>query len=201
MPHRLADYGLRVSTGPLVWNRHKSQLAAERGPGCYPLVWAESVLPDGEFRFRAERRNHLPFFRVSPGQGHLLVNTPVVLLQRTTAKEQSRRLVAAVLPQAFLDEHGGAVVENHLNMVRPAGVRARVPLDAVAALFNSEVVDTIFRCTNGSVAVSAYELESIPVPPPEAMQQLHALLETRSAPGAVEAFLRRAYGQVTEAAA
>lgn len=201
MPHRLSDYGLRVSTGPLVWNRHKAQLAAERTPGCYPLIWAESVLPDGEFQFRAARRNHQPYFRLLPAQTHLLVNTPVVLLQRTTAKEQSRRLVAAVLPQAFLDEHGGAVVENHLNMVRPVGVRPRVPLDAIAALFNSEVVDTIFRCTNGSVAVSAYELESIPVPPPEEMQRLHVLLERRSGPTVVEAFLRRVYGRVAEAAA
>ena len=86
-------------------------------------------------------------------------------------------------------------------MVRPTGVRARVALDAVAALLNSHVVDTIFRCTNGTVAVSAYELESIPVPPPEVMQQLHALLLSRAAPAAVEAFLQRSYGQATEAAA
>jgi adenine-specific DNA-methyltransferase len=201
MPHRLSDYGLRVSTGPLVWNRHKPQLTAERGPECYPLIWAESVLPEGEFRFRSDRRNHQPYFHLHPGQSHLLIRSPVILLQRTTAKEQTRRLIAAVLPQSFLDDHGGAVVENHLNMVRPAGVRSRVPLDAVAALLNSHVVDTIFRCTNGSVAVSAYELESIPVPPLEAMQQLHTLLEARVAPAAVEAFLRRTYGQAAEAAA
>lgn len=201
MPNRLADYGLQVSTGPLVWNRHKDQLRPEPAPGCYPLIWAESVLPDGEFQFRSQRKNHQPYFYLHPRQSHLLVRAPVILVQRTTAKEQSRRLVAAVLPQPFLDAHGGVVVENHVNMVRPTGVRARVPLDAVATLLNSRVVDTIFRCTNGTVAVSAYELESIPVPPPEAMQQLHALLASRAAPAAVEAFLRRSYGQVAEAAA
>jgi adenine-specific DNA-methyltransferase len=201
MPFRLADYGLRVSTGPLVWNRHKPQLADERLDGCYPLVWAESVLTSGKFHFRAERRNHAPYFRVLPGQGHLLVHTPVVLLQRTTAKEQSRRLVAAVLPQSFLDKFGGAVVENHLNMIRPVGVRPRVPLSAVAALLNSDIVDQIFRCTSGSVAVSAYELESIPVPSLEAMQQLHTIVEAGASTASIEAFLRRAYGQPTEAAA
>jgi adenine-specific DNA-methyltransferase len=201
MPYRLADYDVRVSTGPLVWNRHKNQLASTRSEGCYPLLWAESVLPGGRFEFRAQRKNHEPYFRILPGQNHLMIDSPVVLLQRTTAKEQSRRLIAAVLPQSFLDEFKGVVVENHLNVIRPSGVRARVPLGSIAALLNSEIVDTIFRCTSGSVAVSAYELESIPVPPPEIMQQLHALVESGAAPGTIETFLCRAYGQATEAAA
>lgn len=201
MPHRLSDYGLRVSTGPLVWNRHKAQLTTVKAQGCYPLLWAESVMSGGIFRFRSERRNHQPFFHLLPGQSHLLIGVPVILLQRTTAKEQNKRLVAAVLPQEFLDEHGGVVVENHLNMIRPVGVRARVPLDAVAALLNSEVVDAVFRCMNGSVAVSAYELESLPLPPPESMHQLHGLLERRSSQSSVEAILRDWYGQPAEAAA
>lgn len=32
MPHRLADWGYTVSTGPLVWNRHKPQLDASLAP-------------------------------------------------------------------------------------------------------------------------------------------------------------------------
>lgn len=201
MPHRLVDYGLSVSTGPLVWNRHKDQLRSRLGRGCYPLIWAESVLPDGRFEFRSRRRNHEPYFEPRATQAGLVLRNPAILLQRTTAKEQSRRLIAAVLPQSFLDEFGGAVVENHVNVVRPSGVRARVPLEAVAALLNSHIVDTIFRCTSGTVAVSAYELESIPVPPPEVMHQLHALLLGGSAPAVIESFIRRSYGELAEAAA
>jgi len=201
IPHRLADYGLCVSTGPLVWNRHKGQLAAKRTKGCYPLIWAESVLPGGEFSFRADRRNHQPYFQVLPGQNHLLLAEPVVLIQRTTAKEQQRRLQAAVLPQTFIVENGAVVVENHVNVVRPLAGRARVPLEAVAALLNSDLVDSIFRCTSGSVAVSAYELELLPVPSPDVMHQLQALLKSGAGQVAVEAFVRRAYGQAAEAAA
>jgi adenine-specific DNA-methyltransferase len=201
MPYRLADYGVRVSTGPLVWNRHKDQLVSELVDDCYPLLWSESVLPSGRFEFRAQRRNHKPYFQLLAGQNHLLVQTPVVLLQRTTAKEQSRRLVAALLPQGFLDQYGGAVVENHLNVIRPIVVRPSVPLDALVALLNSEIVDRIFRCMSGSVAVSAYELESIPIPALDVMHQLHALVESGAAAASIEAFLRRAYGQLAEAAA
>src|SRR5579859_1920071 len=57
MPERLEDWGYKVSTGPLVWNRHRSQLRDEAGKGRIPLVWAESITSDGRFIFRSERRN------------------------------------------------------------------------------------------------------------------------------------------------
>ena len=50
MPHRLADYGYKVSTGPLVWNRHKESLRDRPGKGRYPLIWAESVRSDDPSR-------------------------------------------------------------------------------------------------------------------------------------------------------
>lgn len=194
MPHRLRDLGLAVSTGPLVWNRHRDQLATERGERCHPLIWAESVLPTGEFRFRADRRNHTPYVEVRPGQGHLLTSQPVVLVQRTTAKEQHRRLIAALLPVSFVEAHGAVVVENHLNMVLPSGTGPMVGLRAVCALLNSGVVDRIFRSISGSVAVSAFELESLPVPDPEVLRELDALLERGAGAEAVEFFLHGAYG-------
>lgn len=194
MRHRLRDYGLAVSTGPLVWNRHKAQLRPRRVRGAYPLIWAESVLSTGEFRFRAERRSHQPYFTLCSGQDHLLTSEPVVLVQRTTAKEQRRRLIAALIPTSFIDTHGAVVVENHLNMVYPSGTVPAVPLRAVAALLNSEVVDRVFRCISGSVAVSAFELESLPLPHPGVLADLDRLLERSPSRDVVEAFLRRAYG-------
>jgi adenine-specific DNA-methyltransferase len=193
MPGRLADYRVKVSTGPLVWNRHKSQLADRRARGSYPLLWAESVPERGVFRYGAKKRNHKPYLDLLPGQDHLLQTLPCVLVQRTTAKEQRRRLIAALLPQAFLDEHGGAVVENHLNMVRPLDGEPAVSLEAINALLGSRIVDQIFRCVSGSVAVSAFELESLPVPSVEAMLGLDALLRSGGTDEEIEAYLMDAY--------
>ncbi|MFH7191489.1 methylase, partial [Klebsiella pneumoniae] len=81
--------------------------------------WAEAVTSDGRFVFRAEKKNHQPYFRALAPDGWLQVRTPCVLVQRTTAKEQSRRLIAAELPAAFIQQHKAVVVENHLNMIRP----------------------------------------------------------------------------------
>jgi adenine-specific DNA-methyltransferase len=39
-----------------------------------------------------------------------------VLVQRTTAKEQHRRLISAEMPAELIAQHGRITVENHLNM-------------------------------------------------------------------------------------
>jgi adenine-specific DNA-methyltransferase len=195
MPHRLKDYGYKVSTGPLVWNRHKPSLRDRAGKGRYPLIWAESVRSDGTFEFRAAKRNHQPYFEPGPGEHWVVTGFPCVLLQRTTAKEQSRRLIAAEMPQAFLDTHGAVVIENHLNMIRPNGGAVRVSPTALAALFNTEAVDQLFRCINGSVAVSAFELEALPLPSPEAMAEIEDLVGRRAGRTVIEDAAKRLYGE------
>ena len=186
LPYRLSDYGYTVSTGPLVWNRHRASLRQDPGDGRYPLVWAESVRSDGVFEFRAERRNHKPFFEPGPKESWVLTDFPCVLLQRTTAKEQCRRLIAAELPASFIEQHGAVVVENHLNMIRPRNGVPRVTPAALSALLNSKVVDQVFRCINGSVAVSAYELESLPLPSPEGIKAVERLVTRRAKPETLE---------------
>ena len=196
MLHRLADWGYTVSPGPLVWNRHKDQLRRGPGPNCLPLIWAEAVTPDGRFVLRATKPNHQQYFRPRPGDDWLVVTQSCVLLQRTTAKEQARRLVAAVLPSQILKEHRGAVVENHLNMVRRLQPSPAVKPDVLAAFLNSGIADQAFRCLSGSVAVSAYELEALPLPPPDALSELSRAVACRASREAIDKICARLYGLV-----
>jgi adenine-specific DNA-methyltransferase len=192
MSARLSDWGYRVSTGPLVWNRFKPQMCSRAAVGLYPLIWAESVTSDGRFIFRAGKKNHAPYFKAKSGDEWLIIDRGCVLVQRTTAKEQSRRLIAAELPQEFIDKHGGVIVENHLNMVRASG-SAKISPAAVAATLNSDVMDQLFRCISGSVAVSAFELESIPLPPASAMVPIERLIANGAPRSVVEKALRSLY--------
>ena len=194
MPGRLADWGYSVSTGPLVWNRFKDQMRERAGRGVHPLIWAEAVTAGGRFIYRAEKRNHAPYFKIERGDAWLLVEEACVLVQRTTAKEQARRLIAAELPAEFIAKHGGVVVENHLNMVRPT-LQPAVSPATVAAVLNSRVADELFRCINGSVAVSAFELEAIPLPSPAAMRGVERLVAKGACSAEIEAELAQLYGQ------
>ena len=194
MPTRLSDWGYKVSTGPLVWNRFKDQLRSRPGKDTFPLIWAESVTADGRFVFRAEKRNHEPYFRTCQGDDWLKVSTSCVLVQRTTAKEQSRRLIAAELPAAFIAQYGAVVVENHLNMVKPIAGKPAVSAAAIAAVLNSGIVDQVFRCISGSVAVSAFELESLPLPSVSAMAAIEALVRRNATAATIERRLQALYG-------
>ncbi len=202
MPHRLADYGYGVSTGPLVWNRFKPQFQDERMTSAYPVIWAESVTSDGRFHWRSEKRNHAPWFAARrPKDNWLVVTRPCVLLQRTTAKEQPRRLIAAELPESFIRRYKGVIVENHLNMVRAITPNPKVPAAVIAALLNSAAVDAAFRCINGSVAVSAFELEELPLPAPAVLARVAKLIAAEATAKEVEAVIAAAYARCDGATA
>ncbi|AXQ96331.1 SAM-dependent methyltransferase (plasmid) [Cereibacter sphaeroides] len=193
MTHRLADWGYTVSTGPLVWNRYKDQLVTRSGRKCYPLIWAEAITSDGCFIWRAEKKNHAPWFQTRPGDDWLVTSSLCVLLQRTTAKEQSRRLIAAALPAEFMETHGAVVIENHLNMLRPLPDRPAVPAATLAAFLNSAAADRAFRCVSGSVAVSAYELKALPLPAPEDLRDLTQLIAQKAGRAKIEAACAQLY--------
>ncbi len=191
---RLSDFGYTVSTGPFVWNRHKLNLRARRSRGAYPVIWAEAIRAEGKFEFRASQRNHKPFFKPQQHEQWVVTDFDCVLLHRTTAIEQDRRLIAAELPNSFIAEHGAVVIENHLNMVRSVVEMPKISPKTLAAVLNSSVVDQLFRCINGSVAVSAFELKALPLPSQEDMEAIEYLVSSGAQREYVEQALIRAFG-------
>jgi adenine-specific DNA-methyltransferase len=197
MPTRLRDWGYRVSTGPLVWNRHKSRLHADYALGRYPVIWAEAIAPDGRFSLQAAKSNHCDrawFAPAKKASDPNLVRKRCVIAQRTTAKEQSRRIVCAVLPQEVIVEYGAVAVENHLNMFIPIGDSPPVPLTSLAAFLSTALADRVVRCINGSVALSASELSAMPLP--SAGDLMAALTEPD-----IESAICRLYGIADESTA
>lgn len=124
----------------------------------------------------------------------MVTDFPCVLLQRTTAKEQSRRLIAAELPYSFIEQHGAVVIENHLNMIKPINGAPRVPPALLAALLNCEAVDQVFRCISGSVAVCAYELRALPLPSLESLKKIEDLVEGNADRNVIEHAVNQLYG-------
>jgi adenine-specific DNA-methyltransferase len=43
LPARLSDYGWKVSTGPLVWNRAKDRISARPRRGSIKIIWAADL--------------------------------------------------------------------------------------------------------------------------------------------------------------
>lgn len=164
LTRRLADYGWRASTGPLVWNRHRSQIAADRTDGAVRILWAADI--DGRRVQPSPRRDAQRWYGLRECDGSMILREAAVLVQRTTAPEQPRRLVAAHLDRGTLASAwgGAAVVENHVNVLRCATSNSPLTPELLVALLNTSTVDRIYRCMSGTVAVSAYELAALPLP-------------------------------------
>jgi hypothetical protein len=107
-------------------------------------------------------------------------------------------LLAAVLPQEFLDHHGGVVIENHLNMVYSDDLLSCVSVRTIEVLLNSQAVDRAFRCISGSVAVSAYELNSLPLPSQDQLIQLERLVNKEASKITLERKVTEFYGAIKQ---
>ncbi|MCP5102189.1 MAG: hypothetical protein GY950_02360 [bacterium] len=194
MRNRLEDLGYGVYTGQLVWNRHKGQLSDEFHENTYPLIWAESILNGEIFKFSYSRRNHKPYFRLKEKQDYLLTAEPCLLVQRTTAKEQRKRIAAAILPGSFIKKYKGVVVENHLNIIKPNRREVHVSFEALKCILTSRVLDMAFRSINGSVAVSAYEIESLPMPDLDQVRLIEKMIKEKISRKKIEEKLSEIYG-------
>jgi adenine-specific DNA-methyltransferase len=170
----LADYGLSVSTGPVVAFRARSFLTtaeAVRQGQAAPVLWMQNVLPQ-----RVEwpvARGKKQGILLDEGSAPLLVaRANYVLLRRFSAKEEPRRLIAAPL---LADEFVGAWVglENHLNYIyRKQGVLETEEAYGLSGLLNSALVDRYVRIVNGNTQVNAAELRALPLPPLEIIKRI-----------------------------
>jgi hypothetical protein len=146
-------------TGPIVWNRVKPLLRPRAGDGRLPLVWATDV---GRFRFAlATAGDTRPAYLEETAKvSDLATVGPSLLIQRVTADEQARRLVAS---RSGFPVRQRYFVENHLNVLQPAPA-ARIDLSYLLGVLSSDVVEFLFRSMNGNTQVSATELNLLPVP-------------------------------------
>ena len=95
----------------------------------------------------------------------LVKNTSQIILRRFSAKEEPRRITAAVLPDGAFGTDLIAL-ENHWNYVyRPGGALSYEEAMGMAAFLNSTLVDRYFRITNGNTQVNATELRKLPLLP------------------------------------
>ncbi len=164
----LHQYGMNISTGPVVPFRATEFLDQTGTPSenHAPLIWMNHVLAmQTTFPIKTRKPQYISI--CASGKSLLLPNRNYVLLRRFSAKEEARRLVAApwlksIVPGPLLG------IENHLNYIYC--MRGELDEDEVfglAALLNTELLDTYFRVSSGNTQVSATELRAMPLPPRE----------------------------------
>lgn len=161
----LAESGLWVSTGKLVWFRNRDLLLNNPAEDALPLYWSdnaaslEAVHPvTGSHREQWVDAKAYERHVVLPVGTYCLVN-------RFSSKEQPRRVMPSLLSSAV-----PFVVDNKLNYVHQGTSRNTAPLDrqlgaGMTLWLSSSLVDNWYRQVSGSTQVNATDLRELPVPP------------------------------------
>lgn len=177
----LSQYGLNVSTGPVVAFRAHSWLTdteAVLQNRAVPLLWIHNVKAQ-QVEWPVAKGNKPQAISLTPeAQPLLLPVRNYVLLRRFSAKEEARRLIAA--PFLANQHHYQWIgLENHLNYIYRETVELQVEeAIGLSALFNSALLDRYFRIINGNTQVNAVELRALPLPPLEVIQELGRNIHT-----------------------
>lgn len=160
----LSDLGLTVSTGRVVDFRAKDLLRAQPGRNTVPLIYPCHI-HQGFVEWPKHPTRKPNALALSPRADDLLVPAGhYVLVKRFSAKEEPRRVVAAVYDPERVPADRVAF-ENHLNYyhLRGAGLPMTVA-KGLAAFLNSTFVDSYFRQFSGHTQVNATDLRSLRYP-------------------------------------
>jgi adenine-specific DNA-methyltransferase len=162
----IATYGLEISTGPVVPFRCIEALTSienvQQGMAV-PLLWLQHVRRM-QITWPLENFDKPQAVLLNSGQKLLVKNMTQIIMRRFSAKEEPRRITAAVLQEGSFGTELIAL-ENHLNyLYSPTGKLMYEDAVGLASFLNSSLVDRYFRIISGNTQVSATELKKLPLP-------------------------------------
>ena len=168
----LEDLGLLVSTGRVVDFRSTQFLREIPSDETVPLIYPMHF-NRGFVSWPKENSKKPNAIIASDESDSLLVPAGMyVLVKRFSAKEEKRRIVAAIYDSSRIPS-GMVGFENHLNYFHCNGEGISGDLAKGLAVFlNSLMVDAYFRLFNGHTQVNATDLRSLKYPDRETLEAL-----------------------------
>jgi adenine-specific DNA-methyltransferase len=155
---KIHNSGLRVSTGQVVAYRRKQYFDKKENKKYRPLYWSHNISSRNFEPDKKQEKRHAEMMDSEETKSEIIYDS-VLAFKRISAKEQSRRLEGAVIPQ----NKDGYFLENHLNFMKRESKNAP-SLKVMELLLNSRLWDKLFRLINGNTQVSAKEIRIFPIP-------------------------------------
>ncbi len=164
MPQTLKDLGVSVSTGRVVDFRARSRLHAEPQEGDAPLIFPRHI-SGGYVDWPLASNGKPNAIRVEGVDDPLLLPAGwYVLVKRFSAKEEPRRVVAALVDPAHI-KATRLGFDNKLNVlhINSRGLPERLA-KGLALFLNGTLIDAYFRQFSGHTQVNAGDLRSLRFP-------------------------------------
>ncbi|WP_353930697.1 BsuBI/PstI family type II restriction endonuclease [Okeanomitos corallinicola TIOX110] len=158
----LEELGLEISTGPVVDFRLKSALRNSLDDQTVPLIYPESI-KFGKVVFPPQKpKKSIAIIQNQETQKWLIPQGCYVLIKRFSAKEEKRRVIAAV---SYPLDYQTLGIENHINYYHAKGKGININLaKGLTAFLNSTFFDQYFRLFSGNTQVNATDLRKIKYP-------------------------------------
>ncbi|OGS74618.1 MAG: hypothetical protein A3G95_09145, partial [Flavobacteria bacterium RIFCSPLOWO2_12_FULL_31_7] len=173
--NNLKNFGIQISTGPVVSFRikeHLFEIYQNSTVFLAPLFWLNNVTKMNiEWpKFIANKSQYINI--IDKTKSVLLPNKNYVFLRRFSSKDDKSRLIASPYFSKF-SKTKYIGVENKLNYIYKIDGELEInEAYGIAALLNSKIYDTYFRTFNGNVNVSATEIRLMTFPDIETVREI-----------------------------
>ncbi len=165
----LPDIGVKMKTGLTVDFRNRDILRDKEEEGAVPLFYSQHI-SQGKVHFPINKEHE---YVVTQKCGLLQDNKNYLFVKRFTAKEEPRRLQCGIYLAKNYSKYPKISTQNKLNFID--GLMTEMSeclVYGLYVLFNSTLYDTYYRILNGSTQVNSTEINSMPVPDLECVQEM-----------------------------
>lgn len=175
--YTLPDIGVKMKTGLTVDFRNRDLLRNEEDIGAIPLFYAQHI-KHGKVRFPIQKEHE---YVVTDQRGLMQDNKNYLFVKRFTAKEESRRLQCGIYLAKNYPQYTKISTQNKINFIDGLlGEMSECLVYGLYVLFNSTLYDEYYRILNGSTQVNSTEVNSMPVPDMESIQEMgRTLMKTK----------------------
>lgn len=165
----LTDSGFRMRTGQVVDFRARDLISDESGKDAVPF-FQSTHLSGGTVAFPKD----VPGEYISDANPSLVQpNTDYLFVKRFTSKEEKRRLQPSIYLSDRFQNYKFIGTDNKINYItRIDGSMEEEDVYGLYVLFNSTLYDRYFRILNGSTQVNSTEINNIPAPPREVIDEM-----------------------------
>ena len=165
----LPEIGLKMKTGLTVDFRNRDILRNTEEEGAVPLFYSQHI-KEGEVHFPIQKEHE---YVVTDQIGLTQDNHNYLFVKRFTAKEESRRLQCGVYLAKKFPQYSKISTQNKINFID--GLLTNMSeclVYGLYVLFNSTIYDKYYRILNGSTQVNSTEINAMPVPDIDVIQEM-----------------------------
>lgn len=173
----LPDIGVKMKTGLTVDFRNRDILRDDEEDGAIPLFYSQHI-KQGTVNFPIQKEHE---YVVTDQRGLMQDNKNYLFVKRFTAKEEPRRLQCGIYLAKNYPQYEKISTQNKINFIDGLlGEMSECLVYGLYVLFNSTLYDEYYRILNGSTQVNSTEINSMPVPDIESIQEMgRKLMKTK----------------------